>query len=911
MAKNTVAKSIDIRRSSGGVSVAVGGGTGGGSTDTSGFLLLDGTRAMTGILNMGGFAINSVGNVDGVDISAHAANANAHHNQIHVLANAGGLGGDHTISGGVAGYVLRATAATTAAIAQLQHADLGGVTADQHHAQVHDITGSDHTWAGKAVLSLVGVPTTTGVLGVVTPSNSVTTNTAAILATNASGQTTVKGITGTTYVKSSAYVEAATYVDAGTYVTTPRITSGASITVDPTVDFAMNPGGAVTLAVTKNMRSVGATSGWTGNGFILGSVSGGSYAEVDNLTVRGTMRVYELIIQRIRATNGAIAVTSTGKVESVTGTSPNFTITTAEDHGFAAGDLIRAQAWTGTGPVGDGTDLGVYRSDCTVVALDGTTPLRKFTVTKRTGSTNPKAGMEFIRIGNASNTTRQGLLYLTADEAYGPYMDVVNDVDSFTKWESATGGKVKIRIGNLEGVTSQANEYGMIATDGVYNPAATDSTKWLRVSNMGIELRNAGVSLWNGGTERVSILPNGTFKFKDSAGTEKLSWNGSALTVDGSGTFSGSITASSGTIGGWTLSSNRLTNSSGNIWLQSGAAGIARLEVYHATTAVPPVEYGAGIVSRASTTGIAIWAGKAFADIATAPFQVKMDGTVTMTNAIIKNGTSPSMQIDDGGIHFVPTNSWLETTGYLFRTVIGGGTALGGLFGNYTAAGYFSTGIWANSVDGATAKVTTIDANAYLYAIANSTKNATVGLKATKGTATSYITITTATAVVGSNKVILSAEDGAGKVAVYRNSGYQEVWDDYGASLKPLVYSDTTDVAFTGTGYLQTSQKLGAAWTTMTKETGWNMGNAYAKRFGDMVMFKGSIWSDSASSSKSQAFTLPVGMRPARQFVMPIIASDGTAINCTFYTSGAVGTNAPVTFQNKELIFEGVIFVIT
>lgn len=43
------------------------------SSDYTQFLLLDGTRAMIGALNMGGQQITNVGNVDGVDISAHAA----------------------------------------------------------------------------------------------------------------------------------------------------------------------------------------------------------------------------------------------------------------------------------------------------------------------------------------------------------------------------------------------------------------------------------------------------------------------------------------------------------------------------------------------------------------------------------------------------------------------------------------------------------------------------------------------------------------------------------------------------------------------------------------------------------------------------------------------------------------------
>ncbi len=896
MAKNTVAKTIDIKRSSGSISVAVGGSSGGGSVDTSGFLLVDGTRPMTGVLSMGGFAINSVGNVDGVDISAHAVDANAHHNQVHVLANAGGLGGDHTISGGVAGYVLRAASGTTAMIAQLQHADLGGVTADQHHTQIHDITSSDHTWAGKAVLSLVGIPTTTGVLGTVTPSNNVTTNVAAVLATNASGQVTVKGITGTTFVKSNAYV------DADTYVTTPRLTHTASLLIDPTTDITLEPGGSVTLELVKTFKSVGAATGWTGNGFMLGTITGGAgYLDLDDLTVRGTMRVYELIIQRIRATNGAIAVTSTGKVLSATFSTPNWTITTVEDHGFAVGDVIRAQTWTGN---------NIYRSDLTVTALDGTFPLRIFTATKRSGSANPTADMEFVRLGNTSDTARQGLLYLTADELFGPYMDVTNGVTSHADWEG--GGKIKLRVGNVQGVTSDANDYGLVAFTGTFNSTTTPT---IRMSTVGFEVRNVGLEMYSGGVLRAEYRANGSMYLKNSAGTNIFAWNGTTLTVDGNGSFTGNISASTGDIAGWTITSAKIANSTDKIRLVSGGDGVGRLELYHITAGL--VEYGAGIVCRASTTGIAMWAGKAFADITDAPFQVLMNGTVTMTKAVIKNGTSPTMQIDNDGIHFAPTSTWLETTGYLFRTAIESGTALGGMFGNYSAAGNFSTGIWANSVDGANAKVTNIDANIYINAISATTKNSQVALQASSASATSYIKIATAALFGGAYRIAMSAEDGAGKVGVYRNGGWQEVWDDYGASLKSLAYLNTTNTSFTGTGYFQTAAKLGAAWTALVINTAQFTvvgGTAlYWKKFGDVVFLKGFLdWNNSPAKTVLVASAdFPASIRPTYEVNLWANLTDGTPVKITIPTSGNVLCSIAINKEAQNLHIDGLFYNLT
>ena len=139
-------------------------------------LLTDGSRSLLGNLTVG-----SGITIDGVDISAHVANANAHHAQQHTL-----VGSDHTASGLTIGHVLRASGATTFVFAQLQHTDLGGVSANQHHNQVHGITGADHTVTGSA-LDVIGL-SAANTLGVLTPSSDVgTTPAAALLRSTASG----------------------------------------------------------------------------------------------------------------------------------------------------------------------------------------------------------------------------------------------------------------------------------------------------------------------------------------------------------------------------------------------------------------------------------------------------------------------------------------------------------------------------------------------------------------------------------------------------------------------------------------------------------------------------------------------------------------------------------------------------
>jgi len=99
--------------------------------------------------------ITITGTVDGINIADHAADVDAHHTQSHVLATGTALGGDHTISGAADGQVLRASSSTAARFDQLAHADLGTVTADQHHNESHTVAShSDTTGTGSELNTL-------------------------------------------------------------------------------------------------------------------------------------------------------------------------------------------------------------------------------------------------------------------------------------------------------------------------------------------------------------------------------------------------------------------------------------------------------------------------------------------------------------------------------------------------------------------------------------------------------------------------------------------------------------------------------------------------------------------------------------------------------------------------------------
>tara|TARA_Y100000593_G_scaffold7376_1_gene13845 strand:+ start:5468 stop:13597 length:8130 start_codon:yes stop_codon:yes gene_type:complete len=201
-------------------------------------------------------------------------------------------------------------------------------------------------------------------------------------------------------------------------------------------------------------------SGFAGYGWRIDKESDSGWGlSVDELTVRGTFNVYELLINQTRATNGSIWVSSTGKVESVTAqTSPSFSLSfdtgsNTIGHGFAVGDLIRAQRYQGSDS---------YQSDLIVVSVESTGSLVAIT----TGSTtHPSGGFEYVRIGNAYSSSRQGAVYMTADDDNAPYIDVIDGVTSHSDFNSSNN--IKARLGKMDGISDST--FGNLSGYGLYS----------------------------------------------------------------------------------------------------------------------------------------------------------------------------------------------------------------------------------------------------------------------------------------------------------------------------------------------------------------------------------------------------------------------------------------------------------
>lgn len=134
------------------------------------------------------------------------------------------------------------------------------------------------------------------------------------------------------------------------------------------------------------------------------------------------------------------------------------------------------------------------------------------------------------------------------------------------------------------------------------------------------------------------------------------------------------IYAIAGYVGGWTINSGSI--SATNITLTPGAANTANITVGTGANS-------AGLNSAGASGDIAIWAGKAFADRATAPYRVTAGGAITATSGTVGGWSLSSSQIYSSNLYITASTS-VSGIAYTFtaaskRIQAGSGTPFAGL----------------------------------------------------------------------------------------------------------------------------------------------------------------------------------------------------------------------------------------
>lgn len=187
-----------------------------------------------------------------------------------------------------------------------------------------------------------------------------------------------------------------------------------------------------------SIRSAGQfVDGMLGAGFQLWKGEDGrTYLTVDKLTVRQTMAVMELLIEKVRSVGGQICVSAAnGRIKTVEESCEHYLITFEQENMFVQHDLVRCQTFTGK-------DMRSYW-----VEVDDVTEIGIVVAKEEFEGVEPKEGDECVLMGNTANTDRQNIVLISATEDGQPRVDVMDGVSGKT-FDNA----LRARLGNLDGI---------------------------------------------------------------------------------------------------------------------------------------------------------------------------------------------------------------------------------------------------------------------------------------------------------------------------------------------------------------------------------------------------------------------------------------------------------------------------
>lgn len=189
---------------------------------------------------------------------------------------------------------------------------------------------------------------------------------------------------------------------------------------------------------SDSIRSAGQfVDGLLGAGFQLWKGEDGrTYLTVDKLTVRHTMAVLELLIEKVRSVGGQICVSAAnGRIKTVEESGEHYLITFEQENMFVQHDLVRCQTFTGK-------DMRSYWVEVTDVTETGIVVVKE-----EFEGVEPKEGDECVLMGNTANSDRQNMVLISATEDGQPRVDVMDGVNGKT-----FANCLRARLGNLDGI---------------------------------------------------------------------------------------------------------------------------------------------------------------------------------------------------------------------------------------------------------------------------------------------------------------------------------------------------------------------------------------------------------------------------------------------------------------------------
>jgi hypothetical protein len=203
--------------------------------------------------------------------------------------------------------------------------------------------------------------------------------------------------------------------------------------------------------------------------------------EIDNLIARESLKVTELIIQKVNSVGGLLVVSAAnGEIKEIatnfyedTATSQveieSYTVTLNEDAVFENDDIIRCSFWDNE--IEDDNKLRTYW-----VAIKDVDSTKKNVITIPATYTNsnnetivvrPKVGDKIAQMGNTTNTSRQGIIVIST-ENNKPFISIYDGVNT----NALDANKLRGRFGDLSGITfngEELNGYGIWSNNAYLN----------------------------------------------------------------------------------------------------------------------------------------------------------------------------------------------------------------------------------------------------------------------------------------------------------------------------------------------------------------------------------------------------------------------------------------------------------
>ena len=228
------------------------------------------------------------------------------------------------------------------------------------------------------------------------------------------------------------------------------------------------------LATFKDaMSSPGFWSGWSGQGWklwfddtinVLGEIVPKASLELDDLTVRGTFRVFEFVINQLRGENDNYVFAGMQKVDHVDVDANTIYLDTNKGETycpFRSGDILRCQRFQSGGTVIKRYDILVKEAQVGNIS-DGENRIDYIVWEKFDGDINGIAqGDVLCRIDNDRDPERKGIITTTSIGNGAPYIDVIYGL--VTNPEES----LKARLGRLDGIVNEL--FGELSGYGLFS----------------------------------------------------------------------------------------------------------------------------------------------------------------------------------------------------------------------------------------------------------------------------------------------------------------------------------------------------------------------------------------------------------------------------------------------------------